>query len=78
MNGYLVLARCSLDDIPLRLCGSREEAAEYAQGIGKREVREQAAVVCGVGVSDVHALDVVRFVDGVPLPFQSLPWDEED
>ena len=76
MNGFLVLARCGMDDVPMRLCESKTDAYEYARSLTPDDVREAAGIVCGVGVSDVFTLCVVEFHDGVPLPAESVPFLE--
>ena len=63
---YLVVARFGLDDIPLRLCTSREEAVEWLET--PDAVREADWTAGNCGISDtwsVCAFSVCRFEDGV-------------
>ncbi len=41
MNGFLVVARCTPDDIPIRLCNSLEEARDYClKFLGLHEIKQ--------------------------------------
>jgi hypothetical protein len=74
MNGFLVIARCLADDIPLRLCAARADAWEFARGVDKVGVLEAASIVNNVSVSEVVGVQVVEFVDGVPMPAECVPF----
>jgi hypothetical protein len=78
MNGFLILARCGMDDVPMRLCESMADACEFARSLTTKDVQEAAETVCGVSVSEVITLHVVEFHDGVPLPVESVPFLEVD
>jgi hypothetical protein len=60
------------DDIPLRLCATREEAQEFARVLVPDDVRREAADVFDVGVSEVTHLSVVEFRDGAPMGAEEL------
>jgi hypothetical protein len=66
---YLVLARCAIDDIPLRLFTALEEASHYARTVGIEEVERVAMGFLRprVRISPVIGIDVMDFRGGVPI-----------
>lgn len=71
MNGYLVLVRCNLDDVPVRFFPTLEEAAIYAQRQDIEETADNIAQdVFGVELSQANYVDVVKFQDGVPVDYR--------
>lgn len=78
MNGYLVLARCSIDDIPLRLFHNKSAAVAYAQTVTQAEVFKVAREVFTLDTSQVIVIDVVQFEDGIPTDVEMAAEFEED
>jgi hypothetical protein len=70
MTGFLVIGRCIMDDVPLRLCATAQEAREFASVLNEGDVIAEAADVLNVGVSDVIGVDIVEFRDGAPVARQ--------
>ena len=66
MNGFLLMARCGMDDVPLGLYPGRADALNHALGLSPADVRRAAEAVLHVDVSDVIGLGVVEFVAGAP------------
>ena len=48
---YLVLGRCGMDDVPLRLCATRKEADSFARTVTEDLVVRMAGDVFDVDVS---------------------------
>ena len=67
MNGFLVVARCAMDDVPLRLLAGVKEARDYAATVTAWHVAQAAdAVLGGWCDSQVIRLEIVEFRDGAP------------
>jgi hypothetical protein len=66
MNAFLVIARCNSDDVPLRLCATAEEARAFASVLNVDAIAEVVDVL-EFGVSEVIAIDIVKFRDGAPV-----------
>lgn len=64
MNGYLVLARCYMDDIPMKVFASEDEATNYAFEVGKQEIEKKAFELFGMLASDLVSLNVLEIRDG--------------
>lgn len=64
MDGFLVIARCPADDVPLRLFAGRKEAEDYAAGVTEDEGHAAARDVYGGDVSEVICMWVIRFRGG--------------
>jgi hypothetical protein len=74
MNGFLVIARCGMDDLPMRLCATRDEASKFARAVGPGDVREAAEAVNRVSVSEGSCIgmNVLEFLDGEPQPMAAV------
>jgi hypothetical protein len=75
MDGYLVLARCPTDDIPLGLFACEADADGFASHLNASDptslvsrVQAVARDVLSLAVSEVIAVDVVEFRGGKPIP----------
>lgn len=66
MNGWLVLGRCNLDDVPVGLYATEAEAFARAEAITADEVCEIAGQVLRTDTSVVIGVDVLEFREGVP------------
>lgn len=72
MDGYLLLARCPEDDLPIRLFRGEDEARAFLQPLHADRgrlaslVRPLASGVFALPPTSVLALDIVRIRDGVP------------
>lgn len=62
-NKYLVLLRCTMDDIPLRLCDSSEEAHRVAMA-ADRNVPKEIEKAFGYPTSETSGISIVRIVNG--------------
>jgi hypothetical protein len=79
MNGFLVVGRCSSDDVPLWLCSTLDEAQAFARAVSAADVRAADEAVYGCWPSSVECVHVVEFRDGRPGRVQSVPGaDVED
>jgi hypothetical protein len=63
VNGFLVVVRCGSDDIPIRLCESRDEAQRVAGGLRRADVLE-AETTLSIDVSVYHNVSVYTFQGG--------------
>lgn len=76
---YLVIVRCGIDDLPLKLFGSFAEAEAFATAVGKNDV-QTAKRVLNLDTSVFHGIDVIAFdEDGViekSIPIRDL--EDED
>lgn len=69
MNQYLLLIRCSLDDVPMKLFETGTEAVEAANMLADSPAMLEGALmaagnVMGIDVSEPHAIAVATYVDG--------------
>jgi hypothetical protein len=78
MNGHLVIVRTNLDDIPVRLFQTREEADDYANGMDDAAVLTvtRGGNVFNVDASTFNGVWVVEFVGGEPVSSR-LVWDDD-
>lgn len=63
---YLVIGRCGVDDVPIRLCGTKAEANRLAKRTSQRAIFAAAAIL-GVDPLIFCNVSVVVFEDGVPI-----------
>jgi hypothetical protein len=71
MDGFLVIVRCSVDDVPVRLFSTLSEAVTAASGLTLRQV-EASANAAGFLTSYVEPIDdgsvqIVEFRSGSPV-----------
>jgi hypothetical protein len=70
MNACLLMARGPMDDVPLRLFASEKEAMDYASALADVTVAALTMTLCARvyehETSEVYALWLVRFRDGIP------------
>lgn len=79
MKHYLVIARCDMDDVPLRLFDNPKLADRYADAVTREQVIETAWKVMRIDLSAVGAVGVVEFTDGMPSVFMGvIDFDEAD
>ncbi len=57
---FLVILRCTMDDIPLHLFGDRGSAVEYAETVSD-ELDEGVRVIIDVDCSDTCAVAIAGF-----------------
>lgn len=69
MDGFLVIGRTTLDDVPMRLYGpgERAEAERWAAHLTEDHVKRALAQVFNVDVSTVHSIVILEFKGGLPL-----------
>jgi hypothetical protein len=67
MNGYLVLARCLMDDLPMRLFSDEKTAFNYAWSLSKEDVFTFADETMKTPVSEVLHVSVIKYEDGKPV-----------
>jgi hypothetical protein len=63
---YLVLARCGMDDIPMRLCRDVEDAVALCNAATREQVIRAAGAVLDAEVSHVIGVGYVRFAGEQP------------
>jgi hypothetical protein len=62
-----------MDDVPMRLCGSREEALRFIATMNADDVKAEAADVNGLrGISQIVGVGIVEFRDGGPLQYRGV------
>lgn len=70
---FLIVARCTLDDIPMAILPTRERAEDYVRGVTGADI-QAAAAATSFATSDVQGIDVIEFSDRSGLPTgESLP-----
>jgi hypothetical protein len=69
LSGFLVVALCSMDDVPLFLCGSYEEATAFARGVKEGDSERAVAHVFGREATEFYGVEVVEFRDGRSLSY---------
>jgi hypothetical protein len=67
MDGFLVLARCGIDDIPLLFTESRDDATDFALAVTRERIQQVALDVFKIDVTDFMSVDVVTFDGGFPV-----------
>jgi hypothetical protein len=72
MAGFLVVGRGLSDDVPLRLCATREEAGEFIENLNVGDVEAEARDVNGVAIAGGGLIAVVEFRDGAPMPMRNV------
>lgn len=83
---FLVLARCALDDIPIRIFDEKQDADEYCRDlIADTHTCEEAILThangLGLDTSIYYHLTIVRMVPGLPSEFvasYSIYGEDED
>lgn len=68
MNGFVVLLGCSIDDFPVRLCATMEEATAFISGRDPLAgLTAEEEDVMGMDQSEPVCFSVVEFRDGKPV-----------
>jgi hypothetical protein len=68
MNGFLVMLSCTIDDVPIRLCATEEEALTSLVGRNFEDgltAEEEAA--WGLDQSGPVCFAIIEFRNGVPV-----------
>lgn len=66
MNGYLVVLRCMMDDLPLGLFATRAKALKFALNLdfdGELPIER----VWGIDRSSITQVDILQFKNGEPV-----------
>lgn len=63
MNGFLVMLRCTMDDIPLFLTDSEAAARQYASLVEKDD-GHRATFLMNTGFTNPISIDVLEFKAG--------------
>lgn len=66
MNGFLVIAGCGIDNIPLGLFRDIHTAKAFAATATEADVIKVARELLKLDTSNVVCIDVITFVDGYP------------
>jgi hypothetical protein len=84
MNGYLVLARCPMDDIPLRVCQTHLDAVACCERLARlsweerlQEINTTAIEVLRLEVSDCYGLSIVPLRGGIPQRLEPVAFPED-
>ena len=72
MNGFLVVGRTNLDDVPLGLFGTKAEAEAFASGVTGDSIHVSAESVMGVDRAGLINVGIVEFQNGVPQEIEVL------
>jgi hypothetical protein len=68
MNGYLVVGRCGMDDVPLALLCGEKEARDFASTVAHQQVLDAVADVYGTDATEAITVCIVPFIAGAPQP----------
>lgn len=78
MNGFLVVARCRMDDVPMALFDTRFQAEQFAAELTEERIVEAAGDVMAVDVTDPGVVvGIVEFRNCTPTPIDLIRTDEE-
>lgn len=72
MTAYLVLARCPMDDFPLRLFERLRDARQYAKDVTFDEIKKIGSRLTETP-SEFCGTTVIGFINGVPEFFEDYP-----
>jgi hypothetical protein len=73
MDGFLVIARCVEDDVPLRLCRTRQDAQTFAAEVTEETVRNAQEFTYYLSQDTrIVAVQILEFRDGVPIKTTTL------
>ena len=75
MDGYLVMLCHSMDDIPVALCESKEEAEAIASERGW-DLTEDERRIFGIDCDSPAVIKIVQFVDGKPIASDHVRFGE--
>lgn len=71
MNGFLVLLCCLMDDIPVGLFPTQEEAMEFGRSLDEYP-SENVEETFGIDLSEAVCVKSVEFRNGVPFGFKEV------
>jgi hypothetical protein len=78
LNGYLIMARCTVYDIPMGFFADKGEARKFGTGIKPGMVGVEADAI-GYERSTPLTIDLIPFVDQIPGKHTILRYfDQED
>jgi len=66
VNGFLVLVRCTFDDIPAILCDTRDRAVAAAHSVNCGDF-DNWSKVSRIDITDAVCIDVIEFSGGQPV-----------
>lgn len=66
MNAYVVMLRYIMDDFPVRLCATLEEAESIAENLDWKLSGELRRIF-QTDASLPHSITIVHFVNGMPI-----------
>lgn len=72
VNGWLVLARCGVDDVPMVMVQTREHAVEYAKLVTEKLIQQQAERVYDVDVSVFYNVGILEIREGLPQLVETI------
>lgn len=75
MNGFLLVARMTMDDLPLRFFATEDGIGKYmlgGDGESIEDVVQRIAPIAGCSASDLIGLDSIEFRDGQPVECKHL------
>ena len=73
MNGFLIVARMTMDDLPLRFLQTEDEVGKYMlDGESIEAVVQRIAPIAGCSTSELIGLDSIEFRDGQPVECKHL------
>jgi hypothetical protein len=74
MDGYLVITRCVEDDVPLRLCRTRQDAETFAAEVTEETVHNAQEFTYHLSRDTrIAAVQIVEFRGGVPVKTTTTP-----
>lgn len=75
MDGYLVVARCQSNDVPIGLAATYEEAIAILKGSDYNTVHQATCLLSWSPMTDIEAYAIVEFKRGIALfaVWQDMP-----
>lgn len=75
MNGYLLITRMEMDDLPLRFFGTKKEMGEWlrtdSDGTFEDEIK-RIVRLNGWSSSELLRVEAMRFVNGIPVSVEHV------
>jgi hypothetical protein len=66
---YLVIGRCGMDDVPIRLCETQKQARRCAGRLLKWQIARYALRILDIDPSIFCSTGYVPFINGRPRPY---------
>lgn len=78
MNGFLVLAGCGIDNIPIAMFDDIHTATAVAVSTTENDVKKIARELLKLDTSHIICIDIITFVDGYPVERKKVKDFDDD